>query len=240
VISRTRLLTGGAAVTLALAAVLVLAPDLLPIPRSRLAAAMDALTGTVGLTGLAVVAGLIAVVQGLWSSTTASRPPPLPVDGDPEPTDRAGASPVVGETFDERLAAVQRVGGRSEEGEAVVREELRRLATDTYQRTHRCDWEPAARAVESGDWTDDPAAAAFVGGADAPDVPLRLWFNDMLSEHGAFHRQTVRTLRAIYALEGESGAVGPTDGTDRPAESTPGDAADASPEPGGQEEVSGA
>ena len=80
-----------------------------------------------------------------------------------------------------------------------------------YQRTHRCDWETAARTVETGDWTDDRAAAAFVGGADAPDVPLRLWFNDMLSEHGAFHRQTIRTLRAIYALEAA------TDGDVEPA-----------------------
>ncbi|WP_424016650.1 DUF7269 family protein [Halorientalis pallida] len=198
-ISRTRLLVGAAGVVLLTAAVLVLAPGLLPIPRSQLTAAMDALTGAVGLAGLAVVAGLIAVVQGLWSSTTASRPPPLPVDGDPTARDVPG--PVVGETFDGRLAAVQQVDGRSADSEAVVREDLRRLATDTYQRTHRCDWETAARAVETGAWTDDPAAAAFVGGADAPDVPLRLWFNDMLSEHGAFHRQTIRTLRAIYALE---------------------------------------
>ncbi|MFB6083734.1 MAG: hypothetical protein ABEJ94_05765 [Halorientalis sp.] len=207
-ISRTRLLVGAAGAALLTAAVLVLAPGLLPVPRSRLAAVMAALTGTVGLAGLAVLAGLIAVVQGLWSSTAPSRPPPLPVDGDPEARDVPG--PVVGEAFDERLAAVQRVDGRSPDSEAVVREDLRRLATDTYQRTHRCDWETAARAVESGDWTDDPAAAAFVGGADAPDVPLRLWFEDMLSEHGAFHRQTIRTLREIYALEaatdGESAA----------------------------------
>ncbi|SDG10629.1 DUF7269 family protein [Halorientalis regularis] len=198
-ISRTRLLVGAAGVALLTAATLVLAPGLLPVPRSQLTAAMDALTGTVGLAGLAVVAGLIAVVQGLWSSTAASRPPPLPVDGDPTARDVPG--PVVGETFDERLAAAQQVDGRSADSEAVVREDLRRLATDTYQRTHRCDWETAARAVETGAWTDDPAAAAFVGGADAPDVPLRLWFNDMLSEHGAFHRQTIRTFRAIYALE---------------------------------------
>jgi hypothetical protein len=202
VISRTRLLVGAAGATLLTAAVLVLAPGLLPVPHSQLAAAMDALTGTVGLAGLAVVAGLIAVVQGLWSSTTPSRPPSLPVDGDP--TERDVPGPLVGETFDERLATVQRIDGRSADSEAVVREDLRRLATDVYQRSHRCDWETAARAVETGAWTDDPAAAAFVGGADAPDVPLRLWFNDMLSEHGAFHRQTIRTLRAIYALEADT------------------------------------
>ncbi|SEO65754.1 hypothetical protein SAMN05216388_101665 [Halorientalis persicus] len=200
--ARTRLLVGAAGAVLLTAAAIVLAPGLLPVPRSQLAAVMDTLTGTVGLAGLAVIAGLIAVVQGLWSSTTASRPPPLPVDGDPTARDVPG--PVVGETFDERLAAVQRVDARSPDSEAVVREDLRRLATDVYQRTHRCDWETAARAVETGAWTDDRAAAAFVGGADAPDVPLRRWFEDMLSEHGAFHRQTIRTLRAIYALEGET------------------------------------
>lgn len=204
-ISRTRLLVGAAGGTLLTAAVLVLAPGLLPVPRPQLATAMDALTGTVGLAGLAVIAGLSAVVQGLWSSTTPSRPPSLPVDSDPTERDVPGSS--VGESFDERLAAVWRVDGRSADSEAVVREDLRRLATDAYQRTYRCDWETAARAVETGSWTDDPAAAAFVGGADAPDVPLRLWFNDMFSEHGAFHRQTIRTLRSIYALEADTEAA---------------------------------
>ena len=233
--SRTRLLVGVAGVTLLVAAGLALTPGLVPIPRSQLMAAMDALTGTVGLAGLAVIAGLTAVVQGLWSSTTPSRPPPLPVDGDPAKRDVTG--PVVGGTFDERLAAVQRVDNRSPEGEAVVREDLRRLATDTYQRTHRCDWETAARAVETGAWTDDPAAAAFVGGADAPDVPLRLWFEDMLSEYGAFHRQTIRTLRAIYALESGDDAERATERTwtadgERPRESI---APDGSESPNGEE-----
>ncbi|WP_336000887.1 DUF7269 family protein [Halorientalis halophila] len=221
-ISRTRLLVGGGAVGLLAAATLALAPGLLPIPRSQLASAMDSLTGTVGLAALAVVAGLTAAVQGLWSSTTPSRPPPLPVDGDLTDEDADGT--VVGDDFDARLAAVSRVGGRSAESEAVLREELRRLATDVYERTHRCDWETAARAVEDGSWTDDPAAAAFVGGADAPDVPLRLWFRDMLGERGAFHRQTIRTIRAIYALEAADRATEST-------ESAPEDAA---------EEVSGA
>ncbi len=234
--SRTRLLVGVAGATLLTAAVLVLAPGLLPVPRSQLAAAMDALTGTVGLAGLAVVAGLIAVVQGLWSSTTASRPPPLPVDGDP--TGRDAVGPLVGETFDERLAAVQRINGRSAESEAVVREDLRRLATDVYQHSHRCGWETAARAVETGAWTEDPAAAAFVGGADAPGVPLRLWFNDMLSERGAFHRQTIRTLRAIYALEAEPD--GDTDAATERTRTTDESTAGVADARGGREEVSDA
>jgi len=198
--TRTRLLAAAGALALVVAAVIVLAPGLLPITRSDLASVTRGLAGTVGLAWLALLAGAVALFQGLWSSETPSRPPPLPGgderSGDPE------TGPVVGATFDARLGAAGRVGGRSPGAEAAVREDLRRLAVATYQGVHGCDWGTAARAVEAGTWTDDPAAAAFVGGAEAPTVPLGRWFRDALSERGAFYRQAVRTLQVIDELDG--------------------------------------
>lgn len=184
-------------IALAIAAVLVVAPGLVPVPRSRLVAVMEGLTDSVGIGGLALLAGAIATIQGLWSSKTPGAPPAMPVEThDP---DRDG--PVVGREFDGRLSAARRVGGRTTQAEAMVTEDLRRLATDVYQQVHRCDWATAARAVEEGHWTDDVGAAAFLGGPDAPDVPLRLWFRDIISDEGAFYRQATRTIRAIYALQ---------------------------------------
>jgi hypothetical protein len=195
--SRTRFVAVAGGSLLGLSALVVLAPGLLPISQSRLVSAMDGLANTVGITGMALVAGAIAVVQGLWSSKTPSAPPAMPVGDEAEPR---SPGPVVGEAFDQRLDAAGRIGGRTTEAEAMVREDLRRLATDVYQQVHRCDWETAARAVEDGTWTDDPGAAAFVGGPDAPDQPLGLWFRDVISDDGAFYRQSTRTIRAIYAL----------------------------------------
>jgi hypothetical protein len=167
---------------------------------------MDGITGMAGLGALAVLAGAIAIVQGLWSSETPQTPPALSVlqtaetdDGDDEPL-----GPVVGEAFDEQLASTERVGKRTAQGEAVIREELRKLAVDVYQQAEDCDWETAARAVEEGRWTDSQAAAAFLGGPDAPSLPLRVWFRDVLSDSGAFYNQALRTIRAIYSLEAEA------------------------------------
>lgn len=191
-----RLLAGGGAVALLAATVLTVAPGLFPIPRPQLQPFLDLVTDTVGLAGLAALAATIAVIQGLWSSTTPTAPPPIDAAG----REVGPSAQVVGTDFDERVAATGRVGTRTTEAEATIREDLRRLAIDAYRDATGADWERAARAVEDGSWTDDPAAAAFIGGPDAPAVPLRIWFRDVLSEEGAFQRQTTRTIRAIYAL----------------------------------------
>lgn len=199
--ARSRLVAAVGGLLLLVAALIVLAPSLLPVSQARLASMMNALASTVGLAGMALVASAIAVIQGLWASTTPGAPPAMPVD---DGADSQSGGPVVGAAFDDRLAAAGRIGGRTTQAEAVVREDLRRLATDVYQQVNRCDWETAARVVEEGRWTDDPGAAAFVGGPDAPDVPLGLWFRDVISDDGSFYRQSTRTIRAIYALQADA------------------------------------
>lgn len=199
--SRSRLVAFAGGLVLLVAALVVLAPAVLPVSRPQLVSLMDGLANAVGITGMALAAGAIALVQGLWSSKTPSAPPAMPVES---ADGEVATGQVVGDEFDDRLAAAGRIGGRTTEAEAVVREDLRRLATDVYQQVHRCDWETAARAVEEGRWTDDRGAAAFIGGPDAPDVPLRLWFRDVISEDGAFYRQVTRTIRALYALQSDA------------------------------------
>ncbi len=197
--SRLVALVGGSC--LAIAAATVFTPWLLPTSQSQLVSLMDDLSTSVGIAGLALLAVGISAVQGLWSSTTPSSPPAMPVDAG-ESTVEGGM--VVGKEFDERLAAAERVGSRVTKAEAMVQEDLRRLAIDVYQQVNRCDWSTAARAIEEGRWTDDPSVAAFVGGPDAPEIPLGLWFRDMLSENGAFYQQTTRTISEIYRLQAET------------------------------------
>lgn len=208
--TRARLLAGAGALALVVAALVVFAPDLLPVPRARLVSAMDGISGMAGLGALALLAGAIAVVQGLWSSETPPTPPSLTaMHATEDDADDVQTGPVVGAAFDERLAATGEIGRRTAKGEAVIREELRKLAVDVYQQAEDCDWETAARAVEEGRWTDSRAAAAFLGGPDAPSLPLRIWFRDVLSDDGAFYNQAIRTIQAIYTLQAEA-APGPT------------------------------
>lgn len=199
--TRDRLLAGGAACVLAVAALVALAPGILP---ETLVAVVRRIAEVVGPGGLAVLAGLIAVGQRLLSGTASVAPPPLQAD---DADDRGGRDArTVGEQFDQRLAAAARVDGRSAEAEAMVRADLRRLAVDRYRRVHDCDRGTAVRAVETGTWTDDTAAAAFVGGSDAPPMPLRVWVRDILSEAGAFPRGAARTVRALAALDPDDDA----------------------------------
>lgn len=204
--TRTRLLAGAGTLALVVAAIIVFVPGILPVPRARLASLMDGISGVAGLGALALLSGAIAVVQGLWSSETPQTPPALTAlhTTETDENDDEPLGPVVGEAFDEQLASTERVGKRTAQGEAVIREELRKLAVDVYQEAHNCDWETAARAVEEGRWTDSQAAAAFLGGPDAPSLPLRVWFRDVLSDSGAFYNQALRTIRAIYSLEAEA------------------------------------
>jgi len=207
--SRATLVAAVGAVTLTLAALAGFAPGLLPGPvRSELA-------DVPAVESLGRVASLVALATAgrwLWTSSADSLPP-MPTNDDAE-----AHGPVAGEAFDRHLSDAGAIGEQTAEAEARVRSDLRRLAIDVYKEAARCDRPTAALAVETGAWTDDPAAAAFVGGPEAPPVPWRVWVWDALSDEGPFHRQTVRTLRAIDALG---------DGTARDGADTPGTDSDA-------------
>ncbi|WP_247006251.1 DUF7269 family protein [Halorientalis litorea] len=196
---RTTLVVALGAVALALAALAGFAPGLLPGPVRSVLADVPA------VESLGRVASLVAVATAgrwLWASSSDSLPP-MPTNDDVE-----AHGPVAGDAFDRHLSDAGAVGEQTAEAEARVRSDLRRLAIDVYEQAARCDRSTAALAVESGTWTDDPAAAAFVGGPEAPSVPWRVWVRDALSDEGPFHRQTVRTLRAIDALGDDTAREG--------------------------------
>jgi hypothetical protein len=70
-------------------------------------------------------------------------------------------------------------------------------------RTHRgVDAQTARRAVESGTWTDDPIAAAFLG--EQTRYPPRDWLYGLVDPGGAYQRRVRRTLDAIDAIKRSS------------------------------------
>lgn len=108
----------------------------------------------------------------------------------PDPED-VRTAPVPGAEFDavvdDGVGLRERLFGDTHER---VRGRLRETATQTVMRRENCGREQARGRVETGTWTDDRDAAAFVGGADGPSPPVtsrvkaalrgRSWF-----QHGA-------------------------------------------------------
>jgi len=135
------------------------------------------------MTGAAAVAGLYALIaargrndaDGMVGVSGAERrfdaartDPPEAVTADRRATTGAGID------ADVRLAVTG--GGRPLR---AVRDLLRDIAVDAYADEQGVSEADARRAVETGTWTDDPVAAAFLAGEDGPTVSLlsrvRLW-----------------------------------------------------------------
>lgn len=196
-----------AAAVLMLVVLALLAPWAVP---GSIAAALDAVTGLLGLGTLAAFAALLALGMAIWQPQAPMGPPPMP-GGE----GGADGPPRLGADLDARLETIVAAEGRVTDAETGVREELRTLAVEVYRQTEGCDLATAERAVETGAWTEDPTAASFVGGEDAPETPLRVWFWDVLRSEGVFYGQVQRTLAAIDArrtgADGDAESPRPTD-----------------------------
>jgi hypothetical protein len=108
----------------------------------------------------------------------------------PDP-EEVRTAPVAGAEFDAvvdgGLGLRERLFGDTRE---QVRSRLRETATQTVMRRENCGRETARETVETGSWTDDRDAAAFVAGENGPSPPIssrasaalrgRSWF-----QHGA-------------------------------------------------------
>lgn len=73
---------------------------------------------------------------------------------------------------------------------------LRKTAV-ALQHVQGCDVEGARERVDRGEWTDDPVAAAFLGGPGAGRIPLRRRVLSVLYPARAFDRRLERTLDAL-------------------------------------------
>jgi hypothetical protein len=192
-VTRRPLAAAGALVVLA-ALTVAAVPGLLPaagVALARTAAervgAGDALAG----------AAALAVLYGLWSLRRGRDGPPTFVEASPERT--SVETPLTGAGFDDRVAAAALDRAQRE----PVIERLRAALIEARNRDGR-EREAVARAVLTGEWTDDRPLAAFLGDERAPPLPVRARLYEWLFPERAFERRVCRAVDAIAtAARGE-------------------------------------
>ncbi|WP_267642766.1 DUF7269 family protein [Haloarchaeobius amylolyticus] len=108
-----------------------------------------------------VVLGVLALVQGVRIG--ASRLRTRYVQAETPDPEQSQELPTPGDEFDDLL---REAGGdrRRMDSREQVATRLERAAIATIARTQSCSLSEARRRVESGEWTDDPYAAAFFTG----------------------------------------------------------------------------
>lgn len=213
--SRTRLGAVALAGTLLLAAGVVVAtrPDLVLAEFPRLVAAGERVDP--GRALLALVGTLLVLVPALVAVGRYRTDPATPLDRSLAPdrgVDAAGENasrPVVGgglEAAIGRATEYETTGGRGRSlARATVVERLRPAAVDAYARREGIDEEAAREAVSSGEWTDEPRAAAFLG---EPSLPLTTWLYDLFTTEDPYRRSLAATVEAIEAVQTEPAAFG--------------------------------
>lgn len=141
------------------------------------------------------IVGLLALVQGLRvaSARRGSR-----IDGaktaDPEIVE---SMMTPGRAFDEQLSAVHRAGFSRRRDRQQIRSRLTDLAVEAVVRNENCSRDVASERVESGEWTNDPYAAAFLSGSSTADVPWYEHVRNAIHREPRFQRQVRHTVDAL-------------------------------------------
>lgn len=170
---------------------------------------------------LAAVAPTLEIVGRLRSSATTPLVEPARSDSDrPRFEDRADAQRVVGDPFDRWLEQATAYDDESRSTREAARERLveslRPIAATAYANRTGLTEADATAAIDDGTWTDDPRAAAFLGGPDGPSTPLWLWLFDLVSAADPFVRSLEHAIDEIDRVQSTpSVAVATTGATER-------------------------
>ncbi|MFC4247739.1 hypothetical protein ACFOZ7_12315 [Natribaculum luteum] len=78
-----------------------------------------------------------------------------------------------------------------------MRAYLRELVVESLVTHNGWKREHAEKVVKHGEWTDQKDIAAFVGGADTPDMPIRYKLLDWVSAEPSVKRRAVRTIQEL-------------------------------------------
>jgi hypothetical protein len=170
-------------------------------------------------TGYAAVTlvGLLALVQAVRvaRSRTATELHAAETDD----VETVEAMPTPGDEFD-RTVAELRSGPRRVliRERADLRETLESAALTGVADRENCSREEARERVDAGAWTDDPHAATFLGGPDAPSPPLTDRLRIAASAQSPFQYRIRRTADAAARKAGvepgdESGSGAGDDGS---------------------------
>lgn len=181
-----------------LAVVLVVRPELADRAgfSSLLAAAGNGYYIAAGLAGLAIFYALF-IGNTWWLSGTVVQTDLPPVETFP-----TGAVP--GAEFDEALRELAGERGRAVrpvDHRELIRERLRMDAVRTVARVQNRSLEDAGTRVETGEWTDNRYASAFVGGEQAPGPRWYQLLADRIRRRNPYSRRARQTVAALTELE---------------------------------------
>lgn len=202
------LLAAGGAVAVRPALVL----DVAPVFESVLTA-ID--PGTVVLV-LGLVLVLFAPTLGLLGRLRSTPTEPLlEPDRSDETSTRTAATtryPAPGASIDREIdrATAYDTAARAdrEQGRRHVVDSLRSIAAVAYARQAGVTHERAVTAIETGEWTDDVRAAAFLATEDGPSMSLGIWLYDLLRTGDPFRCSLDRTVDEIDRLQVATGDRG--------------------------------
>lgn len=143
-----------------------------------------------------VTAGLLALV-GVSTRLRTGRRRTAPPDPGPSPTHP-------GQDLEEALDAVrhgQHVDTAAER-EAVF-DRLAGVAIQVLERRSGVDADEARRLLGSGEWTDDPEAAAFFEAGPEDEAPLVERLRESFSDDARFARRANRAAAVLDEMEAE-------------------------------------
>lgn len=144
-----------------------------------------------------LVIGLLAGVEGIRSVQRRRR---SEVDGAIPPDPELGIeTEAPGDDFDIHIARLSTrrgwIGGDFDR----VENRLRTAAVGAVAAREGIPRRAARERIEQGTWTDDPVAAAFLGGPAVPEPPLGERLRLMMGSGGRFQGYADRTADAITA-----------------------------------------
>lgn len=131
------------------------------------------LAGTLDLTYVAVtLVGLLGLVQGIrYTAARRGRERNTLVPAEPERRERAA---VPGQDVDDRIDRASGGSLRRYELRDRLRSRVRSVAISAIARDRNCSRERASELVETGSWTDDRTAAAFLASDVSYPIRVRL------------------------------------------------------------------
>jgi hypothetical protein len=163
-----------------------------------------------------LVVGVLAAVQAVRYVQRRRRTPVVLADLPDTETEQRLPTP--GDDFDAQIAGLSgpevASGASSRRAERIasthdeVRERLRSAAVETLVRTRGYTRERAKRSIETGEWTDDPYAAAFFTG-QVEGLGVTGLVGTLLDSEPRFQRRARHAARAVADLStGEPAAEG--------------------------------
>ncbi len=176
----------------------------------------------IGTGGLALLAGLRLAFRRKGTEVEGAE------TGDPEVRRPV---PTPGDDLRRWLVHVDAFGRSSMRTRRRIRERLRSAAVSVLRRRERSSLPTARERVASGEWTDDPHAAVFVGDASVDEPPALADLSVSLSLRSRFGHRARRTMASVLDLADATAGDGDRpDGADDlapgPATASPGTTVD--------------